>query len=132
MKTLILALILSGPMLAASAESPVKEPKFDRTDWALLSAVAGSRALDTYSTRWMLGQGDHELILPGFVVNHTPVLAGVEAGSVVADYFATRYLMRHHHPKLAKIALMADFAADAPGAIHNLFLKPGVAKVGAR
>lgn len=146
MKTLLVALILSAPMFAASASAelpdapmpvvlmrplpaprPIRKPRLDRTDWALLTADAASRALDVYSTRCMLRQGDHEKLLPGFVANHASTMIAYSAGAVAMDYFAARYLVRHRHPRLAKIALMADFAQDAPWAVHNLFLKPGTA-----
>lgn len=142
MKILIAALILSAPMFAASASAelpdapmpvvlmrplpaprPIQKPRLDRTDWALLTADAASRALDVYSTRWMVRQGDHEKLLPGFVANHASTMTAYSAGAVAMDYFAARYLVRHH-PRMAKIALLADFAQDAPWAIHNLFLKP--------
>lgn len=124
-------LLAATPMIAQVPDAP--KPHLDRTDWVLLAADAGSRALDTYSTHWALTQyemnshgvkvlANHEMFLPGFVANHTPVLAGVEAGMVAADFMTARYLVRHHHPRLAKVALMADFAQNAPWAIHNLYL----------
>jgi hypothetical protein len=119
----MIAEALIAATLATAPQAP--KPALDRIDWSLLASDAAVRSLDTYSTRRMLKQGDHELFLPGFVANHTPVLAGVEAGAVAADYLTARYLVRHHHPRLAGVALMADFAQDAPWAIHNLYLKRG-------
>jgi len=101
---------------------PAPAPHIDRIDWALLAADAGVRTLDVYSTRRMLQDGNREKFLPGFVVNHTPVLAATEGGAVALNYLAVRFLEKHHHGKLAKIAVSIDIADDAPWAIHNLYL----------
>jgi hypothetical protein len=120
MKSLILLALLASDCMAQVPDAP--KPQLDRTDWAILTADAGSRTLDVYSTRWMLAHGDREVMLPAFIAHHTPVMAAYSAGAVAIDYLGARLLTRHRHPKLAKVALLADFAQDAPWAIHNLYL----------
>jgi hypothetical protein len=103
---------------------PLKTPRagLDRIDWSLLASDAGARALDTYSTRWALSRGNHEIFLPGFVANHTPALAALEGGMVTLDYFVARRLVRHGHPRLARTMLLGDALQVSPWAIHNLTL----------
>jgi hypothetical protein len=104
---------------------PAAKPHLDKIDWALIATDASVRALDTYSTRWMLDNGNRELFLPKFVANHTPVLAATEGAAVAGNILAARILEHHHHGKLAKLALSIDIAGDAPWAIHNLYLPKG-------
>lgn len=117
-----IALLAFALPCAAQVIPDAPKPHFDRTDWALLAADAGSRALDTYSTRWALENGNHEKFLPDFISHNTARLAIAEGVMVGVDYLVARQLVRHRHPKLAKVALMVDFAQDAPWAIHNLYL----------
>jgi hypothetical protein len=115
---------MDGVYLTRLAPRPQKEPRknLNRIDWYLLASDAGIRTLDFYSTRAALHRGNHEKFLPGFVVNHTASLAAFEGGMVALDYFAARKLIRHHHPRIARIVLLADFVQVAPWAIHNLTL----------
>lgn len=115
-------LFLAVLPLAAQAPPDAPKPRLDRIDWALLATDAGARALDAYSTRKMLGNNNHEKFLPGFVANHTPALVVFEGGMVTLNYFAARNLVRHRHPKLAKLVIAADVIQVYPWAIHNLTL----------
>lgn len=96
------------------------KPHMDRTEMALLGALAGSRALDTYSTRAALSRGQHELTLPGFIVNHDASMAAFSAGSFALDWWVARRLERKGHPKLAHALTIIDIGQDLPWAIHNL------------
>jgi hypothetical protein len=114
------ALLLVTLPAAAETLPEAPKPHLDRADWALLASDAGARALDTYSTRWSLCRGNHEMFLPGFVANHTAALAAFEGGMVTVDYYAARNLTRRHHPRLARFVLAADGLQVWPWAIHNL------------
>jgi hypothetical protein len=94
-----------------------------RIDWSLLAADAAARSLDVYSTHLALSEGFHELILPKAIADHTPAMAAYSAGCVASDYLWARYLVKHHHPKLAKIVILGDASQDAIFAVHNLYLK---------
>jgi hypothetical protein len=96
--------------------------KMDRVEVGLLVADAGSRALDVYSTHWMLGQGDHEMMLPGFVAKHPAVMGAVEGVDIAAQYWLARRLEKRGHRKLAHLATEIDLGIDLPWAIHNLYL----------
>lgn len=120
MKT-ILIFLASTVAVAQIPDAP--KPHADKVVWSLLAADASSRALDVYSTRQMLANGHHEIVLPKFIADHTPVMAAYSAGTVVMDYIVTRRLERHGHRTLARLATSIDIGQDAPWAVHNLFLK---------
>jgi hypothetical protein len=94
----------------------------DKVDISLLLTAGAVRGLDVYSTHQMLVKGNQELILPQAVAKSTPAMVGVQAGVVVADWLVGRALRKHHHPKLARTITLIDIGADAPWAIHNLYL----------
>jgi hypothetical protein len=123
LQTLILAAALADPsaIVSAPAPAPVK-PHFDRIDFALIASDVAVRTLDTYSTRRMLNQGNHELFLPDCISHSTPAMAAFSGAVVASNVLAARYLIHHHHPKLAKAMLAVDVAQDAPWAVHNLYL----------
>jgi hypothetical protein len=111
------------PLLVRCQVPDAPKPKMDKVEWALLAGDAASRTLDVYSTHRMLAQGNHEILLPGFVANHTPVFAAYSAGTLALDWWAARKLERHHRSRLAHIVTMVDIGQDAPWAIHNLYLQ---------
>jgi hypothetical protein len=117
-----LALAFTLALRAAAQLPEAPRPHLDRAEWALLTVDAGSRALDTYSTRRALAQGDHEMFLPGFVVNRTWTLAAYSGGAVGLDWFAVRQLERHRYARLAHAVPVIDVASNLPWAIHNLYL----------
>ena len=106
--------------LHLAAQTP--RAHLDRAEWALLAADAGSRALDTYSTRLSLREGAREMFLPGIVVDHTWTMAAYSGGVVALDGWATNELERHHHARLAHALPAIDIGLDLPWAIHNLYL----------
>ena len=112
-------------IVSALPQAPQPQPKFGIADWSLIATDASVRALDVISTHRMLTQGDHELILPKFIANHTPVMAAYSSGCVASDYFWARTLTKHHHPKLARLVVAVDASQDAFWAIKNITLKPG-------
>ncbi|MGA2886445.1 MAG: hypothetical protein ABSE51_00215 [Terracidiphilus sp.] len=116
----LFAILLFSPPMVAQMLPEAPKPHTDRLDWTLLAADAGARTLDTYSTRWALrNPNNHEMFLPGFVANHTPMLATFEGGTVTLDYLAARKLLRHHH-KMARMLLAADALQVYPWAIRNM------------
>jgi hypothetical protein len=118
------ALLIFLASTVAVAQIPdAPKPHADKVEWSLLAADASSRALDVYSTHQMLANGHHEIVLPKFIADHTPVMAAYSAGTVVMDYFVTRRLEKHGHRTLARLVTSIDLAQDAPWAVHNLFLK---------
>jgi hypothetical protein len=96
--------------------------QLDRTEWVLLTADAGSRALDVYSTHQTLANGNRELFLPTAIAKRPAAMGSLEAVDVTAVWWISRKLEAHHRPRLAHLLTAVDFAQDAPWAIHNLFL----------
>jgi hypothetical protein len=117
MKTLALFVLL----LASVASAQTDRPRFDRTEWALLSADAAARGLDVYSTHRALSGGNREATLPGWIVNHPPVMAAYSGGIVLGQYYAARKLFPRHR-KLAHLITAADVSITAPFAIRNLYM----------
>ncbi len=117
MKTLGLFVLL----LASVASVQTDRPRFDRTEWALLSADAAARGLDVYSTHRALSGGNREATLPGWIVNHPPVMAAYSGGIVLGQYYAARKLFPRHR-KLAHLITAADVSITAPFAIRNLYM----------
>lgn len=125
-RTTELGLLLAlGALTIARCQTLPEAPKphLDKTEWALLAADAGSRALDCYSTHQMLTRGYRELILPQAIADHAPVMALYSASAVAADSLIARRLSRGHR-RLARIVTMIDLGQDLPWAIHNLYLEP--------
>jgi hypothetical protein len=118
MKTFALLLLLL--VSVASAQTKATE-RVDRTEWALLSADAAARGLDVYSTHRALNGGNREATLPGWIVNHPPVMAAYSGGIVLGQYYAARKLFPHHR-KLAHLITAADVAITAPFAVRNLYM----------
>lgn len=119
----MIAEILLGVALTQPLPDAPK-PHLDHADWSLLAADASVRALDVYSTHQAISAGGHEDILPSFVANHAPAMAAYSAGCVAGDYFAARYLVAHHHPKLAMFVIAIDASQDGFWAIRNLTESP--------
>ena len=120
---LLLLMMICIPTLCQLPDAP-KPQRLERIDWALLAADASARTLDTISTRQMLGcRCNHELVLPGFIANHTAALAAFETGMVAVNYEAVRYLRGRHHPRVARALLIGDALSVGTWAIHNFYLK---------
>lgn len=138
MKTLLAVVLmlfaahLDAQTLAAQslieAPTPMRNAhSFDRTEWALLAADAGARGLDVYSTHWALKAGNKEGTLPGWIVDHPPVMALYSGSIVAAQFWTARKLFAHGHRRWAYLITATDISVTAPFAVHNLFLPVCVA-----
>jgi hypothetical protein len=115
---IVVLLLFSWTAVAQGPGASTKE------EFVLLTADAGVRSLDVYSTHWMLGNGDHETLLPGFIAQHTAVMATYSAGVVICNWGLMRKL-KSHHPKLGHTLMMIDIGQDGYFAVNNLFLRRG-------
>jgi hypothetical protein len=116
------ALLLIAALSLPAAAQP---PKLDKTDKVLMAADASLRAFDVFSTRWMLTapcRCNHEVNLPGAIVNHTSTMAAYSAGVFAVNVLVSRELERHHHRKLAKLPYLIDFYEDRQ-AVTNMWLR---------
>lgn len=79
--------------------------KFTLYDWSLLGAAGGLRFLDYKSTEKCLSNPAHcqEVQLPQALVHNKPGFGAFEASTVVANYYAYRFFVRHDHRTLARL-----------------------------
>ena len=119
---LLLLLILVATTASAQVPAGPPKPKLDRVEWGLLVADAAARGLDVYSTHWAECAGNKEATLPGWIANHTSVMALYSGGEVAAQYWVAKKLTAHHHSKWAHALTVADVSVTLPFAVHNLFL----------
>jgi hypothetical protein len=96
------------------ARRPVERSEgLARLDWTLLGAAATLRFLDYKSTVKAMSDPVHfrEDQLPSALVHCRPGLAAFEAGTVVANYYAYRFLVERRHRKLARWGQVINLAA---------------------
>lgn len=108
-RILLAALTLSSPAFAQS-----------KVDFALLGADAVVRMADVYTTKQ--DQASHccrENILPKFIIGNQGRFIGFEAATSAGIWEGSRYLHRHHHPKLGDLATIADIVLVGITDWHN-------------
>ena len=101
----------SSSSASASAIIPVRRPAPEQmprlapTDWALLGTGAMLRFLDYKSTVKCMSDPANfrEVELPQALVHNQPALGAFEAGTVVVNYYAYRFLVERRHRKLARL-----------------------------
>lgn len=128
MIALLLAAALVQPAPLPDAPKPM-----DHATWSLIAADASVRALDVYSTHYMLHEwclgplGEYhchvERIWPAAVAKSTPAMIAASSLIVLGNALTAKYLIRHHRPRLAKIVLAIDIVADGALGVNNLFLE---------
>jgi hypothetical protein len=121
MKRSLVAMLLLCSVAAIAQDSrrgPTKE------SLVLITADASVRSLDVYSTHWMLKNGDHEILLPGLIAEHSAAMATYSAGVVICDWRLMRRL-EYKHPKLAHTLMMIEIGQDGYFALNNLLLRKG-------
>jgi hypothetical protein len=126
-KTILMMLAIFAMRISAQSLPNAPKPRLDKTEWALLASDAAVRGVDVYSTHWAEAAGNKERCLPGFIANHTPVMALYSGGVVYSQYRIAKKLTNHHHQKWAHAISAVDIAVTAPSAIHNFYLPVCVA-----
>ena len=114
------------------------KPRIGRFTWTLLAADGGARAFDAWSTRRMLRNNcssgvampgtstcNYEQNLPGFIANHPSGLYAFEATAWASEFAATRFLIHHHHPRIARLIPLFDALSTTSFAVNNLTLSIG-------
>ena len=130
---------LAGPMiLKRPLPEETARPRIDRRTWTLLAAAGGARTLDAWSTVRMLKNNcssgiptlgtstcNYEQNLPAFIANHPSGIYAFEGAAWVSEFTATRYLVRHHHLRLARFVPFIDLLSTTSFAVNNLTLSIG-------
>jgi hypothetical protein len=98
-----------------------KKPRLNLLDWSLLGATATLRALDFTTTEKALTEPQyyHEAMLPNGLVKNKPAFAAFQAGTVALNFEAYRYLVRHNHRPLARVAQFAYVGVMSMQIAHN-------------
>jgi hypothetical protein len=128
----------SGITLKHSLPAETAKPRIDRLTWTLLAADGGARIFDAYSTRRMLKNNcnsglqiagtstcNYEQNLPAFISNHASGLYAFEGAMWATEFTATRFLVHHHHPRLARLIPLIDILSTTSFAVNNLTLSIG-------
>jgi len=116
----------------------IEKPRIDRLTWTFLAADGGARMLDAYSTRRMMKNScssgkqrvgvstcNYEQNLPKFVANSAGGIYAFEGVVWLTELGATRFLIQHHHRRLARFIALIDFASTTSFAVNNLTLSIG-------
>jgi hypothetical protein len=114
------------------------KPRIDRLTWTMLAVDGGARALDAYSTQRMLNNScssslqitgtstcNYEQILPAFITNHASGIYAFDGAVWLSEFAATRFLIEHHHRRIARFIPFIDFISTTSFAVNNLTLSIG-------
>ncbi len=131
---------LEGGLMMVRHPFPAEtaRPRIDRLTWSFLAADGGARALDAWSTRRMLKNNcssgvqiagtltcNYEQNLPQFIANSTAGMYAYDGAVWLSEFAATRFLVRHHHHRLARFVPLIDFLSTTSFAVNNLTLSIG-------
>lgn len=95
-------------------------------DFAMYTAIVGTRITDYVTTEDVLDRGGHEDLLPSGLVHNKPLFASYEIGTGGLEvFFLTR--LHKHHPLLARSIGIFDISLAAGASTHNA-LVPGAKK----
>ena len=132
------AVVEGQPIVRPTLPAETASSRIDGVTWTLLGAAGGARALDAYSTQRMLknscssGQKrigvstcNYEHNLPAFIGNHASGIYAVDGAVWLSELAATRFLIRHNHPRLARLVPFIDFISTTSFAVNNLTLPIG-------
>lgn len=111
-------LVLAGPR----ASEPPPHPFWDRTNVALFTAVAGSRAIDFASTQHFRARGNDEWILTNDIVDDPPLFAGIELAGAAASVGISYLLHRSGHHSLERWLSIVHIGITGYGAAVNFSL----------
>src|ERR1700739_915780 len=116
----------------------IARPRIDGLTWTFLAADGGARALDASSTQRMLKNScssglklpgtstcNYEQNLPGFIANHPAGIYAFDGAVWISEAEATRFLIQHHHRRLARFVPFMDFISTTSFAVNNLTLSIG-------
>jgi hypothetical protein len=108
-------------------------PQMPIVDRTLLAGVLAVRIEDAASTSYMHSIGGRETVLPGFIAYHPAAMTAYGCGIFYLQYRASKSLIAHGHPRLARISEIVHVAATGYAASRNWTLEaPGHSTKGTR
>jgi len=96
---------------------------WDRTNLALFSGIAVTRAFDYASTRNFQARGRQEILLPSDVVNNSAAFASLEAAGTMTSIGISYLLHRTGHHTLERWMSIGHIGVTAFGDIRNYSLE---------
>jgi len=124
------AIDAAQPMLAtlpaiqpAAPAPPAPHAFWDRTNVALFSGIALTRAMDYASTRNFQARGRQEILLPDDVVNNSAGFASLEVAATMTSVGISYLFHRTHHHKLERWLSVGHISVTGFGAVRNYALE---------
>jgi hypothetical protein len=111
------------PVSSANKPAPMPHRFWDRTNLALFSGIAVTRAMDYASTRNFQARGRQEILLPDEVVNNSAGFASLEAAGTMTSIGISYLLHRTGHHTLERWMSIGHIGVTAFGDIRNYSLK---------
>ena len=108
---------------ARNTSKPAPHRFWDRTNLALFSGIAVTRALDYASTRNFQARGRQEILLPDEVVNNSAGFASLEAAGTMTSIGISYLLHRTGHHTLERWMSIGHIGVTAFGDIRNYSLE---------
>jgi len=114
-----------GRYAAAQPANPTPPPHafWDRTNLALFSGIAVTRALDYTSTRNFQARGRQEILLPDDVVNNSAGFASLEAAATMTSVGVSYLLHRTGHHTLERWLSIGHIGVTGFGDVRNYSLE---------
>ncbi len=108
---------------SSNTTKPAPHAFWDRTNLALFSGIAVTRAFDYASTRNFQARGRQEILLPDEVVNNSAGFASLEAAATMTSIGISYLLHRTGHHTLERWVSIGHIGVTAFGDIRNYSLK---------
>jgi len=107
------------PANAAAAPTLPPHAFWDRTNIALFSGIAVTRAMDYASTRNFQARGRQEILIPDDVVNNSAGFAALEAAATMTSVGISYLFHRTGHHKLERWISIGHIGVTGFGDIRN-------------
>ena len=109
--------------VAHPSQTDSPHPFWDRTNVALFSGVAVTRAMDYASTRNFEARGRQEILLPEDVVHNSAAFASIEAAATMTSVGISYLFHRTGHHKLERWMSIGHINVTAFGDVRNYSLE---------
>jgi hypothetical protein len=103
----------------ATPTPPPPHAFWDRTNIALFSGIAVTRAMDYASTRNFQARGRQEILIPDDVANNSAGFASLEAAATMTSVGISYLFHRTGHHKLERWISIGHISVTGFGDVHN-------------